>query len=172
VSPICSVAVRRSLVAVSIVAFVVLAGAAAYLATASRSNHASAARWRERAQQSERLLTARTSQLNTRSKALDRAAGELERSQADVKTLEARQRTLANEKAQVEDQRGGLQLQTSQLAALAGEQRDCSSGLSQLLNEFAAGDYDAVNGNATTVGNACQKAQDDFAAFQSQYGGG
>ena len=103
----CSVAVRSSFLAVSVIAFVVLAGAAVYLALASHSNHASAARWRDRAAASERLLTTRTNQLNTRSKALNRAAGELEQSQSDVKSLEARQRTLANEKAQVEDQRGG-----------------------------------------------------------------
>ena len=88
-----------------------------------------------------------------------------------MKSLEARQRTLANEKAQVEDQRGGLQLATSQLATLAGEQRDCSNGLSKLLNEFAANDYDAVDADSPTVGSACQKAEDDFAAFQAQYGG-
>jgi chromosome segregation ATPase len=163
--------VRSSFLAVSVVAFVVLAGAAVYLALSSHSNHASAARWRDRAAASERLLTTRTNQLNTRSKALNRAAGELEQSQSDVKSLEARQRTLANEKAQVEDQRGGLQLATSQLATLAGEQRDCSNGLSKLLNEFAANDYDAVNADSPTVGSACQKAEDDFAAFQAQYGG-
>jgi chromosome segregation ATPase len=158
--------------AVLVLAFVVLAGAAVYFALASHSNHASAARWRDHAQASDRLLTTRTNQLNARSKALNRAAGELAKSQADVKSLEARQRTLANEKAQVEDQRGGLQVATSQLAALAGEQRDCSNGLSQLLNEFAANDYDAVNRDAPGVGSACQKAEDDFAAFQAQYGGG
>ena len=69
---------RSSFLAVSAITLLALAGAAVYLALASHSNHASALRWRDRAAASERLLTTRTNQLDTRSKALNRAAGELD----------------------------------------------------------------------------------------------
>jgi hypothetical protein len=158
----------RAGVIVTTLALVALAGATLYFAFASHANRQSAQKWRTHAEQSDKLLSARTHQLNTRSTALNRAAKALSRSQADVKTLESRQRSLANEKAQVEDQRGAMVIQANELATLAGEQRDCSNGLTQLLNAFAAGDYATVNANSDAVGSACQKAQQDFDAFQSQ----
>jgi septal ring factor EnvC (AmiA/AmiB activator) len=149
-----------------------LAGATLYFALTSRANRQSATSWRHHAQQSDRLLAARTHQLNARSTALNRVTEQLARSEGDVKQLVARQQTLANEKAQVEDQRGAMVVQASQLASLADEQRTCSDGLSRLLSEFAAGDYAAVQADASTVDADCATARTDFAAFQNQYGSG
>ena len=158
--------------ALAVAAFVALIGATLYFSLGSHSNRDAAIRWRAHAEQTDKLLTTRTRQLNTRSTALNRTAAELASSERDVRTLESRQRRLANEKAQVEDQRGQMVVQTSQLTALADEQRACSSGLSQLLNEFANSDYEAVDADAAAVGGACQTAQDDFALFQARYGSG
>ena len=65
-----------------------------------------------------------------------------------MKELSSRQRELADEKAQVEDARGALELQTSSLATLAGEQRECTTGLAELLNRYAAEDFAWVDANA------------------------
>src|SRR4051812_11145011 len=154
------------------VAIVGLGGAAAYFVYAAKENRDAAQQWQSRAGRLERTLTARTHQLNTRTDALNRTAGALRRSEADVSELESRQRQLASEKAQVEDARGALELQTQSLARIAGEQRDCTSQLSELLNRYAAQDYEWVDANADAVSATCQQAGDDFATFQSQFGGG
>lgn len=149
-----------------------LAGGVLYFSDASDSNHRAAVRWRAHAQSAEKLLAARTHQLNRRSAALNRTADALERSERDVKRFERRQRALADEKARVEDQRGQLVVQTSQLAQLADEQRTCSDGLAQLLSDFAAGDYDAVDVYISIVAEDCRTARESFAAFQARYEGG
>ncbi len=95
----------------------------------------------------------------------------MKRSESDVEDLESRQRQLASEKAQVEDARGALQLQASSLAKLAGEQRDCTAQLGELLNRYAAQDYTWVDANADTVNATCNQAGDDFATFQSESAG-
>lgn len=160
------------LLALTVLAFAALGAGVLYFANASRANRESATQWRRYAQRSDRLLAARTHQLNSRSKALNRTAFALAGSERDVKRLEARQRTLVDEKAQVEDQRGEMLVQTSQLETLAGEQRTCSDGLSRLLQEIADGDYAAADADAANVGDACDTARADFDAFESQYGGG
>ena len=151
-------------------AIVALGGAATYFVYASKENRDAADRWRTRAGTLERTLTARMRQLNTRTEALNKAAAALKRSEADVTELSKRQRELANEKAQVEDARGALELQTTSLATIAGEQRDCTTGLAELLNRYAAEDFAWVDANAATVSATCEKAQTDFAAFQAQFG--
>jgi chromosome segregation ATPase len=120
--------------------------------------------------QLERTLTARTRQLNTRTEALNKAATSLKRSEQDVDELENRQRQLANEKAQVEDARGALELQATSLATIAGEQRQCTSQLTELLNRYAAEDFAWVDANADSVSATCAHAQTDFETFQSQFG--
>ena len=151
---------------------VVLAGAGLYFAYSAHRNRDSADRWQNRAGTLERSLTARTRQLNTRTTALNKTANALKRSEADVRTLEGRQRQLADEKAKVEDVRGALQVQASSLARLAGEQRTCTTGLTELLNRYAAEDFEWVDANADAVGQSCQQAQDDFAALEAASGGG
>jgi hypothetical protein len=151
-------------------AIVALAGVASYFVYAARENRDAADRWQTRAGTLQRTLTARVRQLNTRTEALNKTAAALRRSEADVKTLEGRQRELANEKAQVEDARGALELQTTSLATIAGEQRDCTTGLAELLNRYAAEDFAWVDANAGRVSATCEKAQNDFAAFQAQFG--
>jgi septal ring factor EnvC (AmiA/AmiB activator) len=149
------------------VVIVAVAGAGVYFAVASHRNRDHADRWQDRAQSLQRSLTARTRQLNTRTRALNETAAALKRSEADVKTLEGRQRQLADEKAKVEDVRGALEIQATSLARLAGEQRTCTTGLTELLNRYAAEDFDWVDANADAVNQACQQAQEDFAALGS-----
>src|SRR4051794_36281123 len=152
-------------------AVVALAAGGGYFAFTAHRNRDSAERWQARAGTLERSLTARTRQLNTRTTALNTTAASLKRSEDDVRTLERRQRELADEKAQVEDVRGALEVQASSLAKLAGEQRDCTSGLSELLNRYAAEDFDWVDANAGSVGQTCQTASANFAALQNAGGG-
>ena len=150
---------------------VVLAAVGIYFAYAAHGNRDNAKRWQQRAGTLERSLTARTRQLNTRTAALNRTAASLKRSEQDVRTLERRQRELADEKAQVEDVRGALAIQASSLAQLAGEQRACTTGLSELLTRYAAEDFAWVDANAAAVGEACQRARENFAALESGSGG-
>ena len=161
--------VWASLVGVAILA---LAGAAVYFAVTANRNRDSAERWQKRAGTLERSLTGRTRQLNTRTTALNKTAAALKRSEADVRTLEGRQRELADEKAKVEDVRGALEIQASSLATLAGQQRDCTTGLTELLNRYAAEDFEWVDANAATVSQACETARASFAALESAGGGG
>jgi len=154
------------------VVVVVLAGAGLYFAVASHRNRDNADRWQDRAETLQRSLTARSRQLNTRTTALNKTAAALKRSEADVKTLEGRQRQLADEKAKVEDVRGALEVQAGSLARLAGEQRTCTTGLTELLNRYAAEDFEWVDANAAAVGQACEQAQADFAALEATSGGG
>ena len=153
------------------VAIVALGAVAVYFVYAARENRDAADQWESRAGRLQRTLTARTHQLNTRTDALNRTARALKRSEADVVALESRQRQLASEKAQVEDARGALELQASSLATIAGEQRQCTSELTELLNRYAAEDYAWVDANAAGVSATCEQAQSDFAAFQAQFGG-
>jgi uncharacterized protein HemX len=150
---------------------VALVGAAVYFAIVSHRNRDTADSWRKRAGTLERTLTARTRQLNTRTNALNKAAAALKRSEADVRTLETRQRQLADEKAKVEDVRGALQVQASSLARLAGEQRDCTTGLTELLNRYAAEDFAWVDANASGISATCNQASADLAALESAGGG-
>jgi chromosome segregation ATPase len=152
------------------VAIVALGAAATYFVYAAKQNRDSAERWQTRAGTLQRTLTARTRQLNTRTDALNRTASALKRSESDVDDLEKRQRVLASEKAQVEDARGALELQASSLATIAGEQGQCTSDLTELLNRYAAADYAWVDANAASVSATCEKAQTDFASFQAQFG--
>ena len=150
---------------------VALAGAAIYFAIASHRNRDNADAWRDRAGTLERTLTGRTRQLNTRTKALNKTAAALKRSEADVRTLETRQRQLADEKAKVEDVRGALEVQAGSLARLAGEQRDCTTGLTELLNGYAAEDFAWVDANANSISATCNQASADLAALESSGGG-
>jgi len=152
------------------VAIVALGGAATYFVYAAKHNRDTAQRWQSRAGELERTLTARTSQLNKRTTALNKTAASLKRSEADVDELESRQRQLATEKAQVEDDRGALEVQAKSLATIAGEQRQCTSALTELLNRYAAADYGWVDANASSVGATCGQAQTDFESFQAQFG--
>jgi septal ring factor EnvC (AmiA/AmiB activator) len=151
-------------------AIVALGAAAIYFVYAAKQNRDMAEQWRSRAGTLERTLTARTRQLNSRTDALNRTAASLKRSEADVSELEGRQRQLASEKAQVEDARGALELQAASLATIADEQRQCTGGLTELLNRYAAEDFAWVDANAATVSATCEQAQTDFAAFQAQLG--
>jgi hypothetical protein len=151
-------------------AILALGGVATYFVYASKENRDAADRWQARAGTLERTLTARVRQLNTRTQALNKTAAALKRSEDDVKELVGRQRELANEKAQVEDARGALEVQTTSLATLAAEQRECTTGLAELLNRYASEDFAWVDANADAVSATCEKAQSDFTAFQAQFG--
>lgn len=163
---------RRLAAGALLLAIAAPAGGVVYFSEASRSNERAAARWRDTARKAQKLLAARTHQLNQRSAALNRTAEALERSERDVRRLEQRQRALAEEKAFVEDERGRLVVQTSQLTQLAEQQRACSDGLAQLVSDLAAGDYEAVDLYISTVADDCETARESFAAFRAQSEGG
>jgi septal ring factor EnvC (AmiA/AmiB activator) len=153
-----------------IIAFGALAAGALYFSDASDTNRRAAERWRERARAAQKLLDARTDQLDRRTAALNRTVEALERSERDVQRLEERQRALADEKAQVEDQRGELVVQASLLTQLAQEQRACSDGLAELLNDMANEDYAAIELYIADVADDCATARAGFEAFQARYG--
>ena len=67
--------------------------------------------------------------------------------------------------------RGALEVQAGSLARLAGEQRTCTTGLTELLNRYAAEDFEWVDANADAVNQSCQQAQTDFAALEAAGGG-
>jgi chromosome segregation ATPase len=157
------------LIALSLLA---LAAGVAYFAHAAHANRRSAAAWRTEALRARALVAARTAQLNQRDAALNKATGELGRLNAQVSSLETAQRSLANQKAQVEDQRGLIAIQASTLDQIAGEERTCNSELSTLLDQYAAGNYLWVTANAGTVSSDCQQAQSDFNAFNAGASGG
>ena len=90
-----------------------------------------------------------------------------------MRTFERRQRELANEKAQVEDDRGALELQTD----VTGDARAASSatarpGSPSCSNRLAAEDFAWVDANAAhRAAPTCDdRPQNDFAAFQAQFG--
>ena len=156
-----------------IVGFAIVAlGGAARTSSTPPENRDAADRWQTRAGTLERTLTARTRQLNTRTEALNRTAAALKRSEADVRTLERRQRELANEKAQVEDARGALELQ----ADVAGDDRRRAARLHDRAHRAAQ----PLRGRGLRVGRRQRRdrerdvrrgGQTDFAAFQAQFGG-
>ena len=67
--------------------------------------------------------------------------------------------------------RGALELQAGSLARLAGQQRDCTTGLTELLNRYAAEDFEWVDANAATVSAGLRAGARVFAALESAGGG-
>jgi hypothetical protein len=160
--------IGTALVGMALLTLVLTTG---FFANASHANRNHAVQWHKRATELEHLLVARTTQLNERTAALGKSADEIATLNRQVSSLEGRMRTLANEKAQVEDQRGALAAETATLKQIATEQGTCSDGLSGLLAAFADQDYVYVETNAATVGDACRQARADFSSFQAQIAG-
>ena len=136
--------------AIAIALALALAGAMAL----AFSNKSRADRWEDRAFTLERnteqlngLLIERSTQLNERTRELNQLAAKVERqqsaltrSESDVASLTRRQRALAAEKAEVEDSRAALQLQSRALNSVATAFVACKDGLVSLLGYVVEGD--------------------------------
>ena len=167
-------------VVIALAATIVAAGSA-YVAWDNKSR---AERWEERAFRLERnteqlngLLVERSTQLNERTRELNRAAANvtvqqnaLERSESDVETLTDRQRELAAEKAAVEDSRAELALQSTALESVADALVACNAGLFELFGYVVAGDQAKADTVADHVAADCQLAESRFAEYRFRYG--
>jgi hypothetical protein len=163
------------------VAATIVAAGSAYVAWDNKSR---AERWEERAFRLERnteqlngLLVERSTQLNERTRELNRAAANvtvqqnaLERSESDVETLTERQRELAAEKAAVEDSRAALTLQSTALEGVADALVACNAGLFELFGYVVAGDRVKADTVADHVAADCQLAESQFAEYRFRYG--
>ncbi len=116
-------------------------------------------------------LNERTDDLNAMASKVQQAETAIARSEADVRSLEKRQRRLANEKAQVEDARAELAVQTGSLEDVASAYIDCKSGLIELLNYILADDYATANAVVASVDGDCAYADDSLSGYLARYGG-
>jgi hypothetical protein len=144
----------------ALVAVSIPVAAAVYFAREADANRRAAVRWQAQASSLNEVLRERTAVLNTRTRALNQTSARLTASEADVKTLERRQRRLADEKAQVEDQKGFI-------ATVARDQRACSDGLLDLLVAFAEYDYSWIDATIDGVSDACLAAADGFESIRA-----
>jgi septal ring factor EnvC (AmiA/AmiB activator) len=176
---------RRRLVvgglALGVLLLVVAGGTAGYVA---HTNKQRADRWVEHASllqknvdSLETELAERTDDLNQRTEDLNGMAAKVQlaetaiaRSEADVRSLEKRQRRLANEKAQVEDARAALAVQTSALEDVATAYVGCNSGLVELLNYVLADDFTSANAVVASVDADCANASDSLSGYLALYG--
>ena len=149
---------RPRIVAVSAAAALLL-GAAVTGGVLAFTNRERADDWRDRSVVLQDLVARRTSALNRQTARLNAAAATLRkaqesitRSEKDVTALEARQRELANEKAQIEDQRG-------QLIIVAQALDTCNDGLIEFINT-ANGGGDTSDLDLDGISRACRQADD------------
>jgi hypothetical protein len=162
-------------------AAIVVASAASWLAY---DNMQRADDWEARAFRLERnteqlngLLAERSTQLNERTRELNRIAGKVTRqqnalaeSELDVQTLSKRQRELAAEKAAVEDSRADLEVQATALENVADALVACNGGLFQLFGYLVAGDRAAADAIVDSVSADCAAAESRFADYRLRYG--
>lgn len=165
---------------VGVLGLLVVAGGASYLAV---SNDARADQWQERSTELERnvrtlnrLLVNRTARLNKRVRQLNvmaakvkKASAALVRSESDVQALEERQRELANEKAQIEDERGLLYEQGEAIAEVASAYIRCNGGLNDLVDALFAEDHEWINRYAEGIFSDCDAAEDALQSYQEVY---
>jgi hypothetical protein len=168
-------------VAATVVALLVALGGSSYLAVSNKSR---ADRWQERSRVLERnvdelnrLLLDRSDALNSRTSELNRMAAKvrkqesaLNQSEADVSSLAARQRALANEKAQVEDSRAQLVVQTAAIETVAQEMTACKDGLAQLLGYVLDQDYSSASSIVYGVRSDCDSAESALSDYSATYG--
>jgi septal ring factor EnvC (AmiA/AmiB activator) len=163
------------------VAAIVVASGAAYLAY---DNLNRAEDWEARAFRLERnteqlngLLAERSTQLNERTRELNRIAGKVTRqqnalaeSESDVQTLSQRQRELAAEKAAVEDDRATLAVQAAALEDVADALVRCNGGLFQLFGYLVEGNQASADTIVDSVSADCAAAESQFAEYRFRYG--
>jgi septal ring factor EnvC (AmiA/AmiB activator) len=167
-------------IAFAVCLFLIAGSTAGYLAW---TNKARADDWQGRAAQLEANVTEleetineRTQELNERTEDLNQmaakvtaAARAIARSESDVKLLERRQRQLANEKAQVEDARAQLALQTATIEDVASAFITCKDGLTQLLSFVLAQDYFSANSIVGRVRADCDTAEARLDSYFANY---
>jgi hypothetical protein len=115
-------------------------------------------------------LNQRTDEANALAAKVADAEEAIQRSEGDVKRLERRQRQLAAEKADIEDARAALAVQTAAIQDLAQRYIDCKSGLVRVLQDVNSGngyDLQAIGGQVIA---ACNAADSALADYQAQYG--
>ena len=168
------------LVAVALVLAAALAGVSAL----AYSNKSRADDWEERAFTLERhteqlngLLVERSTQLNERTRELNQLAAKVERqqsalsrSESDVASLTRRQRELAAEKAEVEDSRAALRLQSRVLSSVANAFVACKDGLVSLLAYVLGGDQTSASAVVDEVGADCSRAETLLLDYRSRFG--
>jgi uncharacterized protein HemX len=167
-------------IAVAVVAVLVAAGSA-YIAYDNKSR---AADWEDRVFRLERnseqlngLLVERSTQLNERTRELNRLAATvtrqqnaLVRSESDVESLTDRQRELAAEKAALEDSQAALALQSRGLEQVADALVSCNSGLLELFGYVVDGDRVSADTIVDAVSESCALAESRFADYRARYG--
>jgi hypothetical protein len=172
---------RRLVIAIGALGLVLVVLSESYLVFSNKSR---ADRWQARSAALERnvdglnrLLVMRSSQLNARTRELNRMGHKvrkeqqaLKRSQADVSQLARRQRELANEKAQVEDSRAGLVVQAAALEGVSSAFANCKDGLVDLLDYVLNDDYVSAEAIVDSVGSECQYAENSLADYRASYG--
>jgi hypothetical protein len=174
---------RLSLVLIVLGSLLVLS-AFAGLGTLAYLNDTRADDWQQRSEQLQRNATQlnellvvrsgdlneRTADLNTTADSLRKARAALGRSESDVASLSRRQRELANEKAQVEDERGQLTVQASELESVAGAYVTCKAGLVDLVGAVARDDWGWVEYYYPTISADCRSAEDTLQSYLYSYG--
>jgi hypothetical protein len=174
---------RRFWIAVAVVVSLLVTAAvfgAGYLA---HTNKTRADRWEERSvllesniDQLNGLLVERSGMLDARTREVNRIAATVRKqetalrgSEADVVTLEQRQRALAAEKAQVEDERAALVVQSSALETVASAFVDCKDGLVQLLGYVLDEDYSSAEAIVSDVSTDCGYAESALSNYNATY---
>jgi septal ring factor EnvC (AmiA/AmiB activator) len=114
-------------------------------------------------------LNERTEDLNDLAEKVTAAEEAISRSEADVKRLERRQRQLASEKANVEDARAALALQTAAIEGVASAYLDCTNGLTELLTHVLAENYGAATVIVGRVEADCSGAESSLDAYLATY---
>jgi hypothetical protein len=171
-----------------LIAALVVAGVAVIVAAASvyvaYDNANRAEGWEDRVFRLERnaevlngLLVERSTQLNERTRELNRVAATvtrqqnaLVRSESDVESLTDRQRELAAEKAAVEDSRAALALQSRELEQVADTLVSCNTGLLELFGYVIDGDRVSADAIVDAVSESCANAESRLAGYRSRYG--
>ena len=163
------------------VAAVFVAAGSAYVALDNRNR---AEDWEDRVFRLERnteqlngLLVERSTQLNERTRELNKLAATvtrqqnaLVRSESDVESLTERQRELAAEKAAVEDSRAALAQQSAVLERVADTLVSCNSGLFELFGYVVDGDRVSADAIVGDVSEACALAESRLTAYRVRYG--
>jgi hypothetical protein len=170
------------LVAVAVaIASVIVAAGSTYVAYDNKSRaddwEARVFRLERNTEQLNGLLVERSTQLNERTRELNKLAATvtrqqnaLVRSESDVETLSDRQRELAAEKAAVEDSRAALAQQSVVLERVADTLVSCNSGLFELFGYVVDGDRASADAIVDDVSQSCALAESRLADYRVRYG--
>src|SRR4051794_17991588 len=174
---------RRTVWALLTLLLVAAIAIAAFAALSIR-NANRADEWQKRSEQQsasiaelQKILVARSSDLNFRIRQVNKLAASVKRSQSalrrsesDVSSLASRQRQLADEKARVEDRRAQLEVEADALAGVADAFVNCSQGQNDLLTAVLNEDYSYATSIVNGVVSDCQGAYSQLDSYQATYG--